>query len=99
MGRRRSPDGVEDEGEADVGRGGFAEEFVRGGVNAVDDGDGAAGGCGVEFNGAFDGVFGTVPGGGLGDADQVFEGGGPIYMGISEAGVVDEDGFAIEEAG
>ena len=35
----------------------------------------------------------------MGDADQVFEGGSPIKMGIPEGGVVDEDGFAVEEAG
>ena len=64
------------------------------GVNAVDDGDGNAGGGGVEFDGALDGFIFLVPGGGLGDADQIFEGGV-----VPEAGVVDEDGFAVEEAG
>ena len=40
--------------------------------------DGGAGAFGVEFDGAFDGTFGLVPGGGLGDADEVFEGRVPI---------------------
>jgi hypothetical protein len=82
------PDGVEDEGEADVGRGEFSEEFVEEG------GDGGAGGVGVEFDCAFDRSVVFVPGGGLGDADQVLDGG--VFP---EGGVVDEDGFAVEEAG
>ncbi len=80
--------GVEDEREADVGRGVFGEEFVEEG------GDGEAGGGGVEFEGALDGSIIFVPGGGLGDANQVFDG-----RVLPEAGVVDKDGFTVEEAG
>jgi len=74
------PDGVEDEGEADVGRVGFAEEFVE------EAGDGGAGGVGVEFDGDFDGAFDLVPGGGLGDADQVFEGVPHVHGGAHKYG-------------
>jgi len=41
----------------------------------------------------FIGLVYFVPGGGLGDADQVFDG-----WVLPEAGVVNEDGFSVEEA-
>lgn len=49
------PDGVEDDGEVDIGRGVFGEEIIKEG------GDGEAWGGGVEFDGSLEGLVDLVP--------------------------------------